>query len=386
MFPRLAATGPGSGRRAGAGSLALLLLLLSGSPAHASEAEKLEQIRDRISELQSDLVQEKRTKAQLYRALKLADREIDRAGRQLRRTRAELERQRQALAGIRQRIAALEEELTRRRQQLAGYLRAGYGIGQQPALKLLLNQDDPALAGRMLTYYRYFSEAQLKAIAATREAREALAEAERERLEATERLAETEREQQAQRDRLAEARKERQRLLAELDRRIETKEQRLKALREDERRLSRLLEDLEQQAARRLFEGKSLGQLKGRLKWPTKGRILHRFGSRRGIGDLRWQGVLIGGREGQEIRAIAPGKVVFADWLRGYGMTLIIDHGHGYMSIYSHNQSLYKTLHETVEGRELIATMGVSPSAHRSALYFEIRRRGKPVNPARWCR
>ncbi len=384
---------PSQGGERGFRHLLITLLALTGlltppgTPAAAPEqSRQLKQLRGEIELLQQNLKRDKQEKSKIFLALKQAEKEIARLSRALRHTRKQLKKQRKNYHQIQSKIAQLNNELTQQREQLARHMRAGYSAGQQPALKLLLSQSDPAQTGRTLTYYRYLTTAQLQSIDDTRSSMDRLAEAEEELRQETLKLTQLQQRQEEQIQSLATTKSERKELLSELDRRIHNKEQRLHHLIENEKRLASLLKDLEREASARAFQGKDLGQLKGKLKWPTKGRLLHRFGTSRHQGDLRWQGVLIGGKEGQDVYAIAPGKVVFADWLRGYGLTLIIDHGQDYMSIYSHSQSLFKDLHDNVEGRELIASMGSSGGNSRQGLYFEIRHKGKPVNPARWCR
>jgi len=126
------------------------------------------------------------------------------------------------------------------------------------------------------------------------------------------------------------------------------------------------------------------GKLLGKLSLPARGRISHHFGSRRSTGKLRWQGITIDASEGNEVRAIYHGRVAFADWLRNFGMLIIIDHGDGYMSLYAHNQALYRDVGEWVDQGDVIATIGNSGGQDQSGLYFEIRHNGTPADPSRW--
>ena len=128
------------------------------------------------------------------------------------------------------------------------------------------------------------------------------------------------------------------------------------------------------------------GKLKGKLVWPALGKVKRLFGKKRQSGRLRWKGVLIEARQGNNVRAVAAGRVAYADWLRGYGLLLIIDHGDGYMSLYGHNESLFKETGDWVSAGDVIASVGKSGGRKLSSLYFEIRHKGKPVNPTRWCK
>ncbi len=367
-------------------AVAISLAMPVAWASEPDQGQQLKQLRGEIHTLQQHLKNDKQEKARLFSALKQADKKISRLSRSLKKTRKQLNKQRKIYHQTQAKISQLQKNLAQHKEQLTQHMRSGYSAGQQPALKLLLNQSDPAQAGRVLTYYRYFTQAQLQAIDDTRASVQRLSAAEEALRRETLKLSQLQQEQESQLQRLGKTKTERKQLLANLDQRIQTKEQKLQHLVENEKRLASLLKDLEKQATARAFQGQNLSQLKRKLKWPTRGKLLHRFGTSRDKGDLKWQGVLIGGKEGQNIHAIAPGKVVFSDWLRGYGLTLIIDHGNSYMSIYSHNQSLYKDVHDKVEGRELIASMGSSGGNDKQGLYFEIRHQGRPVNPARWCR
>ncbi len=366
--------------------IGLSLASLSVGAADAPDVSRLKKLRGEIETLQNTLKSDKKEKSQIFLELRQADLQINVISRALRTTGKELKKQQRAHDRIRAETRDLKYQLDQQREQLSQFMRAGYSAGQQPALKLLLNQSDPAEVGRTLTYYHYLTEAQLEVIKETRQAVDRLSAAEEALRQQTRKLEQVQLAQQTQYQSLLDTKQARKEVLAQLEQRIKTKEQKLQQLIENERRLARLLKDLEQRAEAERFQGRSLGSLKNQLQWPAKGKILHRFGSFRHQGGLRWQGVKIGAREGEDVYAIAPGKVIFADWLRGYGLTLIIDHGEGYMSIYSHNQGLYKDRGDHVDARELIAEVGSSGGNSEPGLYFEIRHKGKPVNPARWCR
>jgi septal ring factor EnvC (AmiA/AmiB activator) len=123
---------------------------------------------------------------------------------------------------------------------------------------------------------------------------------------------------------------------------------------------------------------------KGKLRWPARGRLAQRFGAPRS-GGLRWRGVMIEAQEGGEVRAVSQGRIAFSDWMRGFGLLLIIDHGDGYMSLYGHNQTLYKEVGEWVDTGEVVALLGASGGRTESGLYFEMRHKGRPINPVHWC-
>jgi septal ring factor EnvC (AmiA/AmiB activator) len=183
-------------------------------------------------------------------------------------------------------------------------------------------------------------------------------------------------------------RREHEALLAHLDTEIEDGETTLARMRGDEQKLEALVaglrEELESIPALE-EQAQSFASLRGTLQWPSSGRLLHQFGAKRESDNQSWQGVLIGTDTGAPVTAVSHGRVAFADWLRGFGLLLIIDHGEGYMSLYGRNQSLFKEVGDWVAAGELIAVVGTSGGEEETGLYFEIRNNGIPMNPARWC-
>jgi septal ring factor EnvC (AmiA/AmiB activator) len=180
----------------------------------------------------------------------------------------------------------------------------------------------------------------------------------------------------------------RREVMAVLNADIQQKGNELNTLQQDAERLVKLLEQLRKQAAAAVLEPinrKPFRAAKGKMPWPATGRMAVRFGVRKKSG-LTWDGVMIAAPEGEEVRAVHHGRVVFADWLRGFGLLLIIDHGGGYMTLYGHNQALLKESGEWVDTNEAVATVGRSGGRASTGVYFEVRRKGRPVNPGIWCR
>ena len=238
-----------------------------------------------------------------------------------------------------------------------------------------------------MTYYAYFNRARAKRIERLRFDLARLSEIEaglaRER-EALERL---EGENRAAIAALEAQREERRLFLTKLGDDLQRQETRLARLRDDERALTELLASLSRELADiplKLEEDRPFSAQRGRLPWPVTGRVRHRFGTPRGEGDLTWQGVVITAPAGAPVTAVSRGRVAFADWLRGFGLLLILDHGDGYMSLYGYNQTLLKDVGDWVSTGEKIAHVGDSGGRQDVGLYFEIRHRGTPRNPARW--
>lgn len=370
--------------------IALLLALgltLGGNPASAQESQqRLDQIRKDISQLQKNLGGDKQQLQRFHDELGGIEKEIAALSRTQRQTHTELKAQQQAQRQLEDEARVLRHKLAEQRDSLSRQIRAGFSAGRQQALKLLLNQSDPGVAGRTLTYYGYFTRAQSEAVKQTRRNIEQLDNAETRLRQSRERLENLYAEQQRQSETLQRRRNERKIVLSKLNDEIASKEQRLNSLLEDEKALSELLRDLKLKQDPTPRDYNDLTKLKGTLKWPTKGRIQNRYGQPRGQGRLKWQGITISGAEGQEVRSIAPGRVIFADWIRGYGLMLIVNHGNGYISLYGHNQSLFKDVGEQVAANEVVAALGNSGGNNDAGLYFEMRHNGKPINPETWCR
>jgi len=379
-----------------------LVLLLLGSCgavfANSSDnAARLEQLRQQIQSLRSTLDSDQQRKQGLQYQLADSERHIGKVVALLKGLQRQLRRQKRDLHKLNQQRGVLQTDLQHQRVSLARQIRAAYAIGQQEYLKILLNQQDPAAVTRTLTYYDYFNQARLTHIRHIDDQLTELRKVETDIHSKTRQLEKNRAEQSAEKAQLEETRGQRQQVLAKLNRQITVKGERLSQLLEDERRLQRLLDRLAQAPAvaeqdnveevpSEQSERIAFGQLRGKLPWPSRGHLANRYGSARKVGKLKWQGVTITAPEGTEVRAVSHGRVAFSDWLRGFGLLTIIDHGDGYMSLYGGNQSLYKEVGDWVEAGEVIASVGNSGGRQHSALYFEIRHNGKPSNPLKWCR
>jgi len=348
---------------------------------------ELQNLRKAMEELNSNLDRLRGRSDTLRSRLRGLDREVSDLDRGLRTLEQQRREQADALVQLQRDKKRKEAGLTQQREALAEHLRASYAFGNQGPLKLLLNQTEPAAAGRSLKYYDYFYRARTEQIDAINRTLLAVARLEQDIQTRQRSLDELYALQQTQRQNLDAKREQRRTLLSQLQGEISSSQQRLAQLKEDEQSLQDLVTKL-RRALRDLpppdIAGKGFGQLKGKLKLPADGKISARFGSARQLGHLKWQGIVIAAADGAEVRAIAPGRVVFADWMRGFGLLLILDHGNGYMSLYGYNQSLAKSIGDAVQARETIATVGAS--GERSGLYFEIRQHGTPVNPLLWCK
>ncbi len=372
----------------------LCMALLPGGAVALDAAERearareLERLQQRLEALRHERDTMRSRFDRDQQALREVERRIGRTVRELRRLERQLAAQRRKLAGLRREKRTLEKRLATQRELLARQIRAAWMIGKQEYLKLLLNQEDPARLGRVMTYYRYFNAARSRRIDAVRETLDELARLAESLKTETARL-ETLRTQTLKRQQALRAdRNQRRKVVARLKAELQDRERAIARLQENERHLRQVLEAIETSLTDLLAEdgmARPFASLRGRLPWPVEGKVRNLYGKTRQRSDLKWNGVLIQAREGRTVRAIARGRVAYADWLRGYGLLIILDHGDGYMSLYGQNQSLFKEVGDWVEAGEPIAAVGRSGGRDQSALYFEIRVNGKPANPVRWC-
>jgi septal ring factor EnvC (AmiA/AmiB activator) len=382
-------------RRPRAGTVFALLLgaalaTAPGAPARA-EAERdqaerrLQDVLARIGELSAELEAGRREQRAEQARLRELDLAVQRAGREYRALEERRSGHEAELAALERQRASYLDSLDDRTAQLASQLRAAYRNSRQSRARLLLNLDDPEALTRMLAYHDYFNRAQAGRIGELKDAVATLERMERGIDDELQRLGAVQAEQQALLDELARQRAQRAELLARITADVEQDASSLRELERDRRDLEALLERLADVLADipvDLDRRAGIAGRKGGLPMPVPGAVRHAYGQSRGAG-LHWQGWLIGAEPGSEVRAIAYGRVAFADWLRGYGLLLIIDHGQGFMSLYGHNETLLRDAGAWVEPGEAISVVGTNPGPTQG-LYFELRRNGKAIDPAGW--
>ncbi len=404
--------------RRGLAALALVVaavLAVDAAAQNSREAERrLERVRKELKDVAGERRELEGRRGEAARELRRSDERVAASARALQDTEAGLARQQAALAGLRERRDALGARMQAQRGELRALLRASYATGNAAPLKLMLAQDQVADAGRVLTYHRYLQRQRAGRIAALRGELAELDGIEREiaqRQSALERARDTQRAQVAtlQRDRSEHAQ-----TVATLDKRYRDRSAREQALGQDAKSLERLLTRLRAAAARAEAERRAAAARAARreaatggnaraparrtpevaraapatrnvqvggLGWPLSGTLLAGYGGRMPDGRSS-NGVLIGAATGTQVRAVADGTVVFAEWMTGYGMILIVDHGNGAMSLYAHCEALLKSAGDVVRRGDAVATVGNSGGQGQPALYFELRRNGQPVNPA----
>ena len=345
----------------------------------------VEAVQSEIRALQQRLARQNRELDTGQRQLRDRERAIADGTRELAAIRGDRDLQSQQAERVRAQAAEVRDRLTDERRVLAEQVRMTYLAGRREMIKLLLNQESPARLGRLLVYYDYLNRARSQRIGAVSrdlEDRERLA-AESERVAAD--IASLEQAQAEELAALVSAQEERRRVLARIEEGIRGTDDELRRLLEEQRRLTQVVAEVDALVTE-YPAAVALGfrDARGRLTWPVRGALINDYGDSRVDGQLRWNGVMVGAPRGSMVRSVHPGRVVYADWLPGLGLLVIVDHGMGYMSLYGHNEAILIESGASVGAGQPVAQVGDSGGQRQSALYFEIREDGDPIDPRPW--
>lgn len=401
-----------AGRRLAAAFFALAAALAWAAPPKPGPAkagpseEELRQLRGRIDQLQKKLADAEESRGGAADALKASEKAVSEANRAL----YDLAQANKALGERLEDLARQGGEVRARiarEQALAErLLRMQYEQGGQDRLRLLLEGRDLASLSRHLAYFGYIQRARAEALADLKRGAQQLADLEAKAREERAALAENQAAQARESARLEKDRAERAAVLKRIAGQIADGRREIGRLKRDEQRLTRLVEEIARALAARpapkpadpgkrkgprieesadaSSAAKAFTALKGRLKLPVKGELANRYGGPREGGGSTWRGLFIRAATGETVRAVADGRVVYADWLRGFGNLLILDHGAGYMSLYGFNEGLLRQVGDAVRGGDAVAQVGASGGAEESGLYFELRQDGRPFDPLKW--
>jgi len=375
------------------GCIVVLAIMPIGSSAVAQEGGANSQ-KEKLAELQAELrarqqvLENSRASAQeLEGVLKASELEIAKVAKALSTTRQALKNVEQEQAKLEAEQEGLKTAIRKQQSLLSSQLKSAFMAGHYDYAKMLFYQDDARTFERVITYYQYVAKARQKEIESFRSNVARLEEVNAELSEKALSLAALKDEQEGQRAVLLTRQDDRKATLKKINKTIASENQRIASLQADEKALKDAIEAARIAAERAAREAEvsmdGLAKLKGKLAAPVKGRIRNLFGSRR-QGQVSWKGIVIDGAEGDPVNSIAPGKVLYAHWLRGFGLVAIVDHGEGYMSVYGHNQALLKQAGDDVRQGERIALVGRSGGQEYPNLYFEIRHKGKALNPSAW--
>lgn len=387
----------------------LTALLSLATTAHAGKPEAskeaLGQLKERIESLKKELEGNQQAHAEAADSLKQSEQSISEANRKLYELGKQQQTNRSTLQSLQQEKSSLSQTIQQQQRMLSDQLYQQYLNGQQSYMQIVLTQRDPGAIARNLHYFSYVARARAELIGSLKKNLGQVAALNEQTASALKQISELKTEQEAQRKQLESEKAERKQLLSKLATQIKAQRGEISKLQRDEKRLSDLVKRLarivpaqpkpqkqSQEPGRKndsvptpAFSGGNFAALKGKLHLPVRGNITNRFGTTRADSGISWKGLFIKAGEGNEVRAIADGQVVFADWLRGFGNLMIVDHGNGYMTLYGNNQALLKKVGDAVTAGDNIAAVGNSGGNEEAGLYFEIRHQSVPFDPLSWC-
>jgi septal ring factor EnvC (AmiA/AmiB activator) len=343
--------------------------------------KQLEDVKTEIHHLTENVAADKKSQTELFLQLKKQSRAVSRLNRTLIDLKQQLHQNTLELKKIEKRLQRQQRSHQFEVTALNKQIRAAYNTSQPNFVKVLLSQQDPASFSRSSVYFHYFNQARQQQLSDIDTILQNLTTDQKSLLAAQKKQQQLYDKQQQKKQALQQQSQQRQATLVALDKKIASQDARLTLLQEQEQALNSLLQSLTTSPHNTY---KAFAKRAGSLTWPVKGKLLARFGSNRKLGKLRWQGIMIATPAGKDVVASAPGQVVFSDWLRGFGLLMIIDHGDQYMTLYGNNETLLKQVGDNVVSGELIAQSGDKGIRQYAGLYFELRHKGNPKNPLKW--
>ena len=346
----------------------------------------LQKLKEIISSFQQQAAQTKSQHQKELDALKDADRAVGRSKKELRSIENKLQGSEQRLTRLAKQKSDKQKLMSENQFLLAEQIRSAHRLGERQSLQVLLNQQDPRAVSRTMKYFEYFNSARSGEISQAEKRIAELVNLESEIAKAQADLLPLREEQRAAIAGLNEQRQHQARVVSQLDRQLKDDQTKLNKLLVDRRQLEQLIDQLAKADIKDdgLLAAEPFKSRRGKLPWPTSGRLTELFGTAK-TGSLTWDGVMISTKVGEPIRAIHSGRVVYADWLRGLGLLVILDHGDNYLSLYGHNETINKSIGDWVDTKEVLGTASKSRSGNQAEVYFGIRYKGKPSNPKKWC-
>ena len=361
------------------------VLLCTASNADESQQKELDSLKRSISTLERQLEDRGKQRNSLQSALKKVELESSKINRNIRRLRNKINNLEKQLKTLNKKEKDLQQNIRAQSDAISEQITAAHQLGDQEPIKLLLNQEDPQQLARVLKYYDYFLKARADKIQRYKkdidDLTETMAEINRQKLA----IDQSKKALEADKKTLSNRVKSRKKTLDKLQSSLRTDKKKLSKLQDERNKLEEIIETVKKAAAKLALPSnyESFVSRKGKLKWPLKGRVAHSFGSKRS-GTLRWQGWLISASAGDAVKTVHHGRVVFSNYLRGFGLLVIVDHGDGYMTLYAHNQELLRETGDWVQSNEVISRAGDTGGLNKPALYFEIRKQGNPADPKVW--
>lgn len=375
-------------------SLTLVLagwLLATNQPVLAEQnvtPSQVAALKEQISDIDEWLEDAEKDRGALEQELVATEQAISQLTRERRSLETRARQQKSRLDELQVQESELISTLDRQRESLKKQIRAAWMEGDTPAVKVLLNEVDPQTISRTMTYYEYLSRDAIQRLESFNATLKKLSNTQQS-VQATQvELSQLQNEVTERQGQLKNRKQQRQQTLAALKSDIRSRESERASLEADRGRLEKLLREVEEAIAKipSPNESKPFKALKAKLPWPARGNVDHRFGDSLAQGKLKYNGILITTGNESDVTAIHYGRVVFANWLRGFGLMTIVDHGDGYMTLYGHSSSLLKSPGDWVDAGETIAIAGRSGGTNDASVYFEIRYKGKPQNPQTWLK
>lgn len=346
---------------------------------------QLEALQGEIEARRSSVQRRQQRLTRIERELRDIENQVAQRTQAIRDSEAELEANQERIAELEREQAVLKTQLAEQAKLLEDQIESAYRAGGHDFVQMLLNQQDPSRIERVITYYRYFNEARMAQIETLRATERELVAVDARLSQQRDALTAAVESQRQQRQALRAAQQEQEQSALQLQTAQQSDERELTDLLQSEQQLTELLAVLEDVLSAQDIQLGGLASMRGELRWPVSGSIRHAFGQQRS-GQVNWKGVILNIEAEQPVQVIADGRVLFADWLRGFGLVMVVDHGEGYMSLYGYNQSLARDVGEAVRRGDTIALTGQSGGQSRPGLYFEIRYQGNPVDPVRYIR
>ena len=355
----------------------------------STREKQLKALIYKIKKLKQTIDVKEDSKSRYVKQLKTIEREIGQVSGKIKKVGSKIKSRKNELAKLRKTRLKHQQLLSRENTYLAEQVYTAFTLGKQEKVKLLFSQQNPEVLQRNLVYYQYFSEARVNLINGVQHNIDKIVETELLIQQARSELEKSQQQLNSQKAKLDKDRGKRKKIISSLDTQLKKQGGSLVRLEDEALQLQNLINSIQEifvDAPESDDSRKAFAELKGKLAWPVQGKLKKLYGKRKPLSDLRWQGVVIEAPNGRQIRAVSHGRVAFADWLRGLGNLIIIDHGNSYLSLYGHNESLFKSAGEWVEVGDVIASIGNSGGQKNNGLYFEIRKKGKPQNPSGWCK
>jgi len=374
--------------------LALMLAALMVTPLtiaadKTAKQQQLQTLLKKIDKLKQVIDTKEDSKSKYIKQLKTIEANIGQVNRKIRNIDTQIKARKTELKKLRATRLEHQRKLSRENEYLAEQVYAAFTLGHQEKVKLLFSQQAPETLQRNLVYYEYFSNARVELITTVQGSIDKLVETESKIRQTQAGLEQDQQSLAAQKERLKQDRGKRKTIVASLDSQLKKQGGSLSRLQDEATQLQDLINSIQEifdDAPEPDIAQLAFAKLKGKLAWPIDGKVRRLFGRHKPLSDMRWQGVIIEAQNGSHVMAVSHGRVAFTDWLRGLGNLIIIDHGNSYLSLYGHNESLFKSAGEWVDAGEIISSIGSSGGRDTPGLYFEIRKKGKPQNPTRWCK